>query len=168
MYDAIESLESPQTWETAGLTGRAIRALTGFKTLIDGLADEVDVLSLPELINLAFERSGYERYLQGDDEHGEERLENVQEYIASAGEFEDIGGRDALAAFLEHVSLVSDIDELEEGQPNRVTLITLHQAKGLEFPVVFMVGMEEGLLPHSRRWTILPRWRRNAGCAMSA
>ena len=150
MYGALESLESPDTWEHTGLADRAIRALTGFKTLIDGLADEVDVLSLPELINLAFERSGYERHLQGDDEHGEERLENVQEYIASAGEFEDIGGRDALAAFLEHVSLVSDVDELEEGQPNRVTLITLHQAKGLEFPVVFMVGMEEGLLPHSR------------------
>ena len=150
MYGAIQSLESPDTWENTGLTGRAIRALTGFKELIDGLADEVDVLSLPELINLAFERSGYERHLQGDDEHGEERLENVQEYIASARDFEDIGGRDALAAFLEHVSLVSDVDELEEGQSSRVTLITLHQAKGLEFPVVFMVGMEEGLLPHVR------------------
>ena len=150
MYSAIESLESPGTWENTGLTSRAIRALTGFKALIDRLADEADVLSLPELINLAFERSGYERHLQGDDEHGEERLENVREYVASAREFEDIGGRDALAAFLEHVSLVSDVDELEDGQSNRVTLITLHQAKGLEFPVVFMVGMEEGLLPHSR------------------
>ena len=150
MYDAIESLQSPETWEKTDLTSRAIRALIGFKELVDDLADEVDVLSLPELISLTFRRSGYEQHLQEDDEHGEERLENVQEYIASARDFEDIGGRDALAEFLEHISLVSDVDELEEGQSNRVTLITLHQAKGLEFPVVFMVGMEEGLLPHVR------------------
>ena len=150
LYGAIESLESPDARGNTALTSRAIRALIGFKELIDDLSDEVDILSLPEIIRLAFERSGYERHLQADDEHGEERLENVQEYIASAGEFEDIGGSDALAAFLEHISLVSDVDELEEGQSNRVTLITLHQAKGLEFPVVFMVGMEEGLLPHIR------------------
>ena len=153
MYAAIETLETAVNQGTGpkavGLTSRAIRALTDFKALIDGLADESKRLGLIELIDLAFERSGYKRYLVEDEERGEERLENIQEYVASARDFEELDGRDALTAFLEKVSLVSDIDEFEE-RAELVTLITLHQAKGLEFSVVFMVGMEEGLLPHIR------------------
>ena len=150
IYAAIQTLETAaDALKAAGLTTRAVRALTDFKALIDGLTDERERLGLIELIELAFERSGYKRHLEQDEERGEERLENIQEYVASARDFEELDGRDALTAFLEKVSLVSDVDEFEE-RAELVTLITLHQAKGLEFPVVFMVGMEEGLLPHIR------------------
>jgi DNA helicase-2/ATP-dependent DNA helicase PcrA len=95
------------------------------------------------------ERTGYKRYLQEEAERGEERWENIQEFRNTARDFLHLGGRQALTAFLESVSLVSDVDNLEE-KPDAITLITLHQAKGLEFRVVFIVGMEEGLLPHMR------------------
>ena len=152
MYTAIEGLATSGDGagiESVALAPRAIRALTDFKSLIDGLASESERLSLIELMELAVERTGYRRHLLEDDERGEERIENIQEYVNSAGDFADLEGRDALNAFLEKVSLVSDVDELEE-KAELVTLITLHQAKGLEYPVVFMVGMEEKLLPHSR------------------
>ena len=152
MYTAIEGLATAQdaaTVERVALAPRAIRALTDFRSLIDGLASESEHLSLIELMELVVERTGYRRYLLDDDERGEERVENIQEYVSSARDFADLDGRDALTAFLESVSLVSDVDELEE-RAELVTLITLHQAKGLEYPVVFMMGMEEGLLPHIR------------------
>ena len=95
------------------------------------------------------ERSGYKRHLLEEADRGEERWENVQEFRGTARDFLHLGFGDALTAFLESVSLVSDVDSFEE-QTELVTLITLHQAKGLEFPVVFIVGMEEGLLPHIR------------------
>ena len=152
MYSAIELLthERDQDEQTSRpLAPRAVRALTDFKNLIDGLASESEMLDLQELIDLTLERSGYKRYLQEEAERGEERWDNVQEFRNAAGEYLHLGVRDALTAFLESVSLVNDVDSLED-KAEAITLITLHQAKGLEFPVVFIVGMEEGILPHSR------------------
>ena len=128
---------------------RPARALLDFQDLIKGLASEGETLDLIELIDLVLERTGYKRHLLEEAERGEERLENIQEFRNTARDFLHLGGREALTAFLENVSLVSDVDNLEE-RPDAITLITLHQAKGLEFPVVFIVGMEEGLLPHMR------------------
>ncbi len=79
----------------------------------------------------------------------EGRLENLDEFVAVAEEFDRLNPESGLAEFLQEISLYADIDSLEEGQPV-VTLMTLHNAKGLEFPVVFITGMEEGLFPHSR------------------
>jgi len=90
----------------------------------------------------------YKDYLF-NQENGDERWENILELHAVAREYDSLDPRDALAAFLEKISLVSDVDELDE-RSNAVTLITLHQAKGLEFPVVFITGIEEGLLPHRK------------------
>ena len=95
------------------------------------------------------ERSGYRKYLIERDEQAEDRLDNINEFKSAAREFSELGMPDGLNAFLESVSLVSDVDSMEEA-PDALTLITLHQAKGLEYPVVFMVGMEDGLLPHAR------------------
>ena len=89
------------------------------------------------------------RPIQDGTEDGEERWANVMELRNHAAEFDEIAPPEGLARFLEEVALVSDQDELED-VPDRVTLITLHAAKGLEFPVVFIVGLEEGLLPHRR------------------
>ena len=99
-----------------------------------------------ELFDRVVETSGYKQHLAGLVD-GEERWENILELRGVAQDYKDMGPGEGLAAFLEGVALVSDVDSLEE-KSDSVTLITLHQAKGLEFPVVFIVGMEEGILPH--------------------
>jgi DNA helicase-2/ATP-dependent DNA helicase PcrA len=101
------------------------------------------------IFDAALERSGLQAAIQDGTDEGEERWLNVLELRGHAAEFDEIAPPEGLARFLEEVALVSDQDELEEA-PDRVTLITLHAAKGLEFPVVFIVGLEEGLLPHRR------------------
>ena len=133
----------------SSIAPRQSRALSGFRSLIVEMAGEVGRLGLVGLIDLVLERTGYAEHLRRDPDEGEGRLENVQELRAAAREYETLGERESVTAFLENVSLVSDVDSYEE-QNELVTLITLHQAKGLEFPVVFIVGMEEGLLPHIR------------------
>ena len=152
MYAAIQEASRRKDDEgpaAAPLPARSARALTDFRELIEGLASDGEKLDLVALIDLVLERTGYRRYVQEEAERGEERWENIQEFRNSARDFLDLDSRDALTAFLESVSLVSDIDNLGENV-EAVTLITLHQAKGLEFPVVFIVGMEEGILPHVR------------------
>ncbi len=145
MYAAIESTSD----SGAGpFPPRSAQALTRFRDLIGGLTEESKTLDIVELIDLVMERTGYRQHLEST-ERGEDRLDNVQEFRGSAREYTHLGVEEALTAFLEGVSLVSDIDSFEE-QPDALTLITLHQSKGLEFPVVFIVGMEEGLIPHSR------------------
>ena len=98
-------------------------------------------------MELVLERSDYGAYAV-EQERGEERLENLEEYHRAAQDFEEMGGG-GLTDFLERVSLVSDTDNMDDDS-DAVTLITLHQAKGLEYRVVFIVGMEEGILPHIR------------------
>ena len=150
MFSAIDAMSNGMEGESQPhFAPRSARALTDFKRLIDGIAAESETLDLVELIDLVLERTGYRRHVQEEAERGEERWENIQEYRNAARDFLYLGVRDGLTAFLESVSLVSDVDTMEE-RPEAITLITLHQAKGLEFPVVFIVGMEEGLLPHSR------------------
>ncbi|MBM3148851.1 MAG: AAA family ATPase, partial [Chloroflexi bacterium] len=130
------------------LAPRASYALTSFLGIIDELIAKRQDLRLTALMDELLERTGYGEYVR-KEEDGEDRWENITELYTVAREYDDHSPEEALASFLEKVSLVSDIDELQEGV-DAVTLITLHQAKGLEFPVVFIVGMEEGLLPHRR------------------
>ena len=152
-FAAIQRLAGPhhedQGTVPAQLGARAARALSGFRDLVTGLAADGKELDLLGLIDLVLDRTGYRDHLLGEAERGEERLENIQEFRVAAQDYIYLGPEDALAEFLESVSLVSDVDSLEE-KANALTLITLHQAKGLEFRVVFIVGMEEGLLPHFR------------------
>jgi len=145
LYSALKEVIDK---EGPNFTPRAKSALTGFFTLIDELIVKSQELSLSGLLDEVLERSGYKAYIL-NDEDGEDRWENVRELYTVARGYNDFSPAEALTAFLEKVSLVSDIDELDERE-NTITLITLHQAKGLEFPVVFIVGMEEGLLPHRR------------------
>jgi DNA helicase-2/ATP-dependent DNA helicase PcrA len=98
------------------------------------------------LFDLVVKRTGYEEYTLGTT-GGEERWENILELRTVAREYRDLKPGEGLATFLEGVTLVSDVDGLDE-TVDAVTLVTLHQAKGLEFPVVFIVGMEDGILPH--------------------
>jgi DNA helicase-2/ATP-dependent DNA helicase PcrA len=130
------------------LPSRIVRALAGFDALMAELAARSHELSLSGLLDEIVEHTGYRKYIL-DKENGEERWENIMELRNVASEYNGLDTGEALTVFLEKVSLVSDIDELDD-KADAVTLITLHQAKGLEFPVVFIVGLEEGILPHRK------------------
>ncbi|MCH7552736.1 MAG: UvrD-helicase domain-containing protein, partial [Chloroflexi bacterium] len=151
IYSALQLLSQPEESPTPlpELNPRAVRSLQGFRKLIDDLAEESAQAGVGRLINAVLDQTGYRDYLLASDDNGEERLENVLELRTVAEEFNVQQPEEGLAAFLEQVALVADTDNMGE-RPNSVTLITLHQAKGLEFPVVFIVGMEEGVLPHVR------------------
>ena len=139
------------------VTGRPRRSLEGFAALVARLREERAGLALPAVIDLLLEVSGYREALKQErTAEAESRLENLNELVAGAEDFELAqmareGGApgEALEDFLDQVALVSDVDELKEGARG-VTLMTLHAAKGLEFPVVFLTGMEEGVFPHAR------------------
>jgi DNA helicase-2/ATP-dependent DNA helicase PcrA len=106
---------------------------------------------MPHLIDDVVERTGYRRtLLESGETDADERLENLRELRGVATQAADVPAAESLAPFLENVALVSDQDTLEGDQQQYLTLITLHQIKGLEYAAVFMVGMEEGVLPHSR------------------
>ena len=127
---------------------RSSQALSSFLNMLDEFIAKSEELSLVDLFDLVLDRAGYKKYtLESVD--GEERWDNILELRNVAAGYRDLEPRDSLAYFLEEVALVSDVDDLGE-KVDAVTLITLHQAKGLEFPVVFIVGMEEGILPHFR------------------
>ncbi|HEY8476653.1 MAG TPA: 3'-5' exonuclease, partial [Chloroflexota bacterium] len=131
------------------LGGRGRSALTGFGSLLRDLVAAKAEATVLELLDLALDRSGYARYVQDGSEEGEDRWRNIMELRTKARDYEQLRGPEALASFLEEVSLVQEVDGLD-GEGDAVTLITLHQAKGLEFPYVFIVGFEEGLCPHAR------------------
>ena len=130
------------------LPSRIVQALAGFDALIGELIARSNELSPSGLVDEILKYTGYREYIL-DKEGGEEKWENVMELRNVASEYGALEPEEALSTLLENVSLVADIDELDE-KADAVTLITLHQAKGLEFPVVFIVGLEEGILPHRR------------------
>ena len=124
--------------------------LKDFMTLIDKLKEAEPRYSLPEFLSLILEKSGYLRELtaSGTDED-QTRIENLQELVNVANEFEPEELDNTLGEFLSQVSLVSDIDGMDE-IANNVTLMTLHASKGLEFPIVFLAGCDEGIFPSAR------------------
>jgi DNA helicase-2/ATP-dependent DNA helicase PcrA len=150
LFEALRQISHNAIADEAkqSLPSRTIHALAGFDALMNEFTTQSHQLSFSGLVNEILERTGYRAYIQ-DKEDGEERWENIMELRNVASEYNEADPEEALTAFLEKVSLVSDIDELDE-KADTVTLITLHQAKGLEFPAVFIVGLEEGILPHRR------------------
>ncbi len=137
---ALEGVE-----QCAALTGKAKLGLHELGDILRSARQTLDEAPLPALIESLLRRINYFSYLDDKTIQGESRQENVRELISVAKSYQDLG----LDGFLEEVSLVSDVDSMENGV-NVVTLMTLHAAKGLEFPVVFMTGMEETIFPHSR------------------
>ena len=124
--------------------------LAEFVALMDGFAALVGTLALPELAARIIKESGYEARLKEErTEEAKDRLDNLRELLAALDDFERIGEEKGLSAFLEQVALISDMGRGERNRES-VTLMTLHAAKGLEFPLVFMTGMEERLFPHVR------------------
>ena len=144
MFDVIKRADS------YGLS-RVYANTREFVDCIEKLRDEKDNLSISELLSKTLKETGYLQALQNEDKQDEKlkaesRIDNLDQLLTMAEEFEDEMADSGLEEFLEDVALSSDVDNLEEGEET-VTLMTLHSAKGLEFPVVFLVGMEEGLFP---------------------
>ena len=171
---AIESIENVATsrgisfWQALNtvannseLGGRATLALTNFVSLVMALHVLIEANTKPsKILEAVLEQSGMLAELQAStDPQDESRVENLEELVAVSMEYEETsiddlpeGSEISLAGFLEQVSLVADSDEIPEGEDHGgvITLMTLHTAKGLEFPTVFLTGMEDGIFPHSR------------------
>lgn len=143
LYHALKHMVSEKAFPA-----RILPTVTRFSTVIDELITKSRELNPAELLDEILESTEYREHIL-NKEHGEERWENIMELRNVASDYDGPSPEQALDAFLEKVSLVSDTDELD-GSVDAVTLITLHQAKGLEFPVVFIAGMEEGILPHRK------------------
>jgi DNA helicase-2/ATP-dependent DNA helicase PcrA len=144
---AVDRIEESPT-----LSPRQVAAIRGFADLITGLRAMVaDGRPPAEVLDATLRRSGYLAELEASsDPQDETRVENLHELEAVAAEFAANRPDGTLADFLEQVSLVADADEIPDAADKVVTLMTLHTAKGLEFPVVFLTGMEDGVFPHSR------------------
>jgi len=124
-------------------------AFENFNGLIIDLRQASQKLPLTKLINLVIQKTDYEKYVRDKSEDGERRWENIQELFTVASRYDKTKPPLGLQKFLEEITLLSSHDEVEK-EKDLVNLMTLHCAKGLEFPVVFMVGLEEGLFPHSK------------------
>ena len=158
-YEALVRVASLRTDDTSdtlaaqspfGIRGRELFGI--FVDILEPVRENLAEHSVLDVLDTILERSGYGRFLQDGTEDGEERWSNVQELRNKAQSYDELDPQNALSAFLEDVSLVQDVDQLEDDGSSKdaVTLITLHAAKGLEFPNVFLVGIEEGVLPHQR------------------
>jgi DNA helicase-2/ATP-dependent DNA helicase PcrA len=126
---------------------RAEAALGAFRKLIEEFLEAAKDSRLDDLLRLILERTGYLKMLEGEDTpEAEARAENLKELVRASAEAVERG--EGISEFLDHAALVSEADTLDERA--QISLLTLHNAKGLEFPIVFMAGLEEGLFPHSR------------------
>ncbi len=142
-----ESIADP---EAAGVGTAAVKALRGFRTVMESLMVAAQELPIDELVEAMLQRSGtIEAYEAERTIEARGRIENLQELVGVAREYREQSEDPSLSEFLQSISLVSDQDGIEDDR-GMVTLMTLHNAKGLEFRAVFMVGMEEGIFPHSR------------------
>ena len=150
LYQALERVDEIPNLAMAGQ-----KALRDFATLLGGWLALVSSVNVLDLLDVVLSGSGYAAAVRDGTDEGDERWANVQELRSLALEYAAMPPREGLLALLENVALVADTDALpesidESGVPDRVMLITLHAAKGLEFPIVFITGLEEGLFPHSR------------------
>lgn len=148
-WQVLQGLSLQQALRTVndcdGLVPKAKKALFELGELMESMREVMGDASVSGLIDSLLRRIDYLKFLDDGSLQAESRQENVKELISVAEEYQDLG----LEGFLEEVALVSDLDNVQFGS-NVVTLMTLHAAKGLEFPVVFMAGMEESIFPHSR------------------
>lgn len=148
----ISLFEALSSTDEIPVTKRAKASLENFAAMIFDLLNDIEGKDVLSLIETVIKQTGYGDMLDKEAEHdpqGESRKENVGEFLSVAKDYMDSNPEGNLQDFLENVALVSDVDDFESSD-SKVTLMTLHAAKGLEFPVVFLTGLDEGLFPHSR------------------
>ncbi len=148
IYQALESVE------IIGISAKATKAAREFANLIQNYTNQQEYLSVTELVEEVIDKTGYREMLHAEKTiEAQSRLENIDEFLSVTKAFEKNNDDKSLVGFLTDLALVADIDQLDEKNEesqDAVTLMTLHSAKGLEFPVVFLLGLEEGVFPHSR------------------
>ncbi len=149
IHTALQMLREETEEAAAQFSTRARKVLVGFADLLDELITAREKLNVLELLDLVLDKSRYSAYIRDGTEEGEDRWNNILELRTVAREYLKLPPETSLTTFLEEVALVSEVDNLDEAA-DVPTLLTLHMAKGLEFPVVFIVGLEDGLFPHSR------------------
>lgn len=148
----ISLFEALSSTDEIPVTKRAKASLENFAAMIFDLLNDIEGKDVLSLIETVIKQTGYGDMLDKEAEHdpqGESRKENVGEFLSVAKDYMDSNPEGNLQDFLENVALVNDVDDFESSD-SKVTLMTLHAAKGLEFPVVFLTGLDEGLFPHSR------------------
>ncbi len=146
----ISLWEATEFAEEAGVGAAPLRAVQGLRTLMQSLMSGALELTVPELVQRVLEGSGYLDALEAERTiEAQGRKENLQELVGVAQEYQAAADEPSLSNFLQEISLFADQDAMR-GEESLVTLMTLHNAKGLEFRAVFMIGMEEGIFPHSR------------------
>ncbi|HEU5278481.1 MAG TPA: UvrD-helicase domain-containing protein [Gaiellaceae bacterium] len=144
LWEALEFAEE------AGVGAAPLRAVQQFRTMMQSLQSGALELPVSELLERTLERSGYLEALEAERTiEAEGRIENLQELVGVAREYQETAEEPSLSHFLQEISLYSDQDAIR-GEESLVTLMTLHNAKGLEFRVVYLIGMEEGIFPHAR------------------
>ena len=135
-----------------GLTQAATKSVQNFVSMIEMLMIKKDVMTLSEFIQAVYEDTGYKSMLLEDlTVEGRSRVENVEEFLSAAKDFEERYEENSLENFLSHTSLLADVDKTEDTEKDCVTLLTVHSAKGLEYDTVFVTGLEEGMFPMIRR-----------------
>ncbi|MCY9207895.1 DNA helicase PcrA [Bacillus subtilis] len=158
-YAAVNGLsffQAIQQVDFIGVSAKAANALDSFRQMIENLTNMQDYLSITELTEEILDKTEYREMLKAEKSiEAQSRLENIDEFLSVTKNFEQKSEDKTLVAFLTDLALIADIDQLdqkeeESGGNDAITLMTLHAAKGLEFPVVFLMGLEEGVFPHSR------------------
>jgi DNA helicase II / ATP-dependent DNA helicase PcrA len=147
MFDALGMID------LIGLSPKITKAAGEFRQLIHGYTQMQEYLSVTELVEEVLEKTGYREMLQAEKSiEAQSRLENIDEFLSVTKNFEEGSEDKSLVGFLTDLALVADIDKLDDDgeKSDSVVLMTLHSAKGLEFPIVFLIGLEEGVFPHSR------------------
>lgn len=155
-YSIANDLSLSETLEQidfVGLSGKITKAIGDFHTMTKNWQQMQEYLSVTELVEEVLDKTGYIQMLKDENTiESASRIENIEEFLTVTNAFEESSEDKSLVSFLTDLALVSDIDQAdkEESVADEVILMTLHSAKGLEFPVVFLIGMEEGIFPHSR------------------
>nr|WP_221437339.1 DNA helicase PcrA [Gracilibacillus halotolerans] len=147
LYTAVQEADF------VGLSAKATKALVQFGQMIKNWEQQQEFLSATEMVEEVLDKTGYEQMLQNERSiEAQTRLENLEEFMTVTKNFEQSTEDKTLVNFLTELALISDIDRVDEDvdDNDKVTMMTLHSAKGLEFPVVFLIGMEENVFPHSR------------------
>jgi DNA helicase II / ATP-dependent DNA helicase PcrA len=150
LFQALDSVE------LIGLSPKITKAALVFRDLIHNYTQMQEYLSVTELVEEVLEKTGYREMLKAEKSlEAQSRLENLEELLSVTKNFEETNEDKSLTAFLTDLALVADIDSMDDDneKADSIVLMTLHSAKGLEFPVVFLIGMEEGVFPHSRSLT---------------